>query len=239
MDKTEFLVLFLIAIVSIAVVFQIFDILLKEKGKDNNKMMKNQDLIKLPEPRYESDTCVEEAILRRRSVRSYRDEALSLKEISQILWAAQGITEKRGYKRAAPSAGATYPLEIYVVVGKLEGIAPGIYHYIPKEHSLKRTISGDYRKRLADAALGQSFVEDAPIDLVFCAVYERTTSRYGERGIKYVHMEVGHAAQNVYLQCQSLDLGTVVVGAFDDNKIKKILNLEKEEPLYVMPVGRI
>lgn len=239
MKKLEFLVLFLIAIVSIAVVFQISDILLKEKEKDNNKMMKNQDLIKLPEPMYESDTCVEEAILGRRSIRSYRDEALSLGEISQILWAAQGITEKQGYKRAAPSAGATYPLEIYVVVGKLEGIAPGIYHYIPREHSLKRILSGDYRKELADAALGQSFVEEAPINLVFTAIYERTTSRYGDRGIKYVYMEAGHAAQNVYLQCQSLSLGTVVIGAFDDNKIKEILNLKKEEPLYVMSVGRI
>jgi len=193
--------------------------------------------IKLPEPRYLSDKSVEEAILSRRSVRDYRDEFLSLEEISQLLWSAQGITDG-GFKRAAPSAGALYPLEIYVVVGRVERLTPGVYHYIPKKNSLVNTLSGDLRKELAQAALNQAWVENAPVDLIITAVYERTTRKYGERGIRYVYLEAGHAAQNIYLQVESLGLGTVTVGAFDDSRVKEILNLT-EEPLYIMPVGRV
>lgn len=230
------LVLSLVVIASITVILQVP--LLRNEDKDATMELIKQDLINLPEPVFEGETSLEETILKRRSVRSYRDEALSLKEISQVLWAAQGVTGG-GFKRAAPSAGATYPLEIYVVVKKLEDVEPGVYHYIVEKHSLEKTLSGDYSRELRYASWDQSSVGEAPVNLVFCAVYERTTQKYGERGIRYVHMEVGHAAQNVYLQCQSLGLGTVVVGAFNDPEVKKILNLTKEEPLYVMPVGRI
>ena len=193
----------------------------------------------LPEPRYDSNVSVEEAILQRRSERDYTSQALTLQEVAQLLWAAQGITDPRGY-RAAPSAGATYPLEIYVVVGNVEGVAKGIYRYEPEAHQLLKVVSGEQRGALAQAALNQQFIAQAPVNLVITAVYERTTQRYGERGIRYVHMEAGHAAQNVYLQAVALNLGTVVVGAFHDNQVKKILNLaEGEEPLYIIPVGRI
>lgn len=230
------MVLFLTVIASITVILQ--DSLLSEEEQDITMEVTKQDLINLPEPVFEGNTSLEEAILKRRSVRSYRDEALSLKEISQVLWAAQGVSGD-GFLRVAPSAGATYPLEVYVVVRKLAGVGPGVYHYIPESHSLKRISSGDYAGGLGDAAFSQSFVGEAPVNLVFCAVYERTTQEYGERGIRYVHMEVGHAAQNVYLQCQSLGLGTVVVGAFNDLEVKETLNLTGVEPLYIMPVGKI
>ncbi len=199
----------------------------------------SEETISLPSPSYESDTSVEEALRERRSIRSYSDEPLTLHEMSQLLWAAQGVTDERGF-RTAPSAGALYPLEIYVVVGNVTDLSAGIYKYFPETHKLRRIIAGDKRKELAVAALGQAHVERGAIDLVFSAVYERTTRKYGERGIRYVHMEVGHAAQNVYLQAKSLNLGTVVIGAFHDDRMKKLIGMpEEEEPLYIMPIGNI
>ncbi|UCC91996.1 MAG: SagB/ThcOx family dehydrogenase [Candidatus Aenigmatarchaeota archaeon] len=189
--------------------------------------------IKLPEPDYQG-IAVEEAIKSRRSRRSYSNESLSLGELSQLLWAAQGITS--GYKRAAPSAGATYPLEIYVVAGDVEGLEPGVYHYIPSDHSIKMVSSGDKRSDLARSAMDQVWIQNAPAGLVFTAVYERTTGKYGERGIMYVHIEAGHAAQNVYLQSESLNLASVFVGAFSDDMVKQVLGI-KNEPLGIMPIG--
>jgi len=196
--------------------------------------------IMLPEPRYASATSVEEALLERRSVRAYSGEdPLVIEEVSQLLWAAQGITAPWG-GRTAPSAGALYPLELYVVIGDVEGFDNGVYRYRPDEHELEKVRDGDVRAELADAALGQESIRDAAIDIVFTAVYARTTVKYRERGIRYVQMEAGHAAQNVYLQAVALDLGTVTVGAFIDSDVKAIMNLEEpEEPLYIMPVGRI
>jgi len=195
--------------------------------------------IQLPEPRYESETSVEEALAQRRSIRAYSGDNLTLEAVSQLLWAAQGITAPWG-GRTAPSAGALYPLELYAVVGDVEGLDRGVYRYIPQGHELVKVRDGDLRAELAAAALGQSSVRDAAIDLVFTAVYERTTAKYQERGIRYVHMEAGHAAQNVYLQAVSLNLGTVTIGAFSDTEVKQIMHIEEQEdPLYIMPVGKI
>ncbi|MBC7237377.1 MAG: SagB/ThcOx family dehydrogenase [Chloroflexi bacterium] len=197
------------------------------------------DLVLLPEPHVMGKISLEEALSARRSIRDYADDPLSLAELAQLLWAAQGITDPRGY-RTAPSAGATYPLELYVVVGRVEGLAAGIYHYLPDGHALARVASGDRRAALAGVALGQSWIEEAPVDLVLAAVYERTMQRYGARGRQYVHMEAGHAAQNVYLQAVTLNLGTVVVGAFHDEGVRDVLGLPKEQqPLYIMPVGHL
>ncbi len=196
--------------------------------------------IKLPEPVYESNISIEETLLERRSIREYEEVALTLAEVSQLLWAAQGITAPARNGRTAPSAGATYPLEVYVVIGNVEGIAEGVYKYSPDEHELVKVREGDRRDELAAAAHGQAWVRDGSIVIVISAIYEQTTQRYGERGIRYVHMETGHAAQNVYLQAVSLNLGTVVVGAFRDDEVKRILNMpDNEDPLYIMPVGKI
>ncbi|ASJ13445.1 SagB/ThcOx family dehydrogenase [Thermococcus thioreducens] len=194
------------------------------------------DVIALPEPRLESEISVEEAIARRRSIRSYRDEPVTLRQLSQLLWAAQGITAQRTKFRASPSAGATYPFEVYVVAGNVEGLAPGVYRYDPFNHTLVSVKPGDYRKALQDAALDQRWVGDAPLSLVLVAFYERTTSRYGERGIRYVHMEAGHIGQNIYLQATALGLGTVAVGAFYDEQVAEILGTDGA-PLYIFPVG--
>lgn len=206
--------------------------------KKNMQKIEIGERIKLPEPSNTSNLSVEEALSKRRSIRAYSGESLTVEEVSQLLWAAQGITSPGG-GRTAPSAGALYPLELYLVVGDVEGMDKGVYRYRPEEHDLEKVKDGDIRAELAEAAVGQECVKDAAIDIVFTAVYARTTWKYGERGIRYVHIEAGHAAQNVYLQAVSLDLGTVVIGAFIDSEVKKIVNAgEQEEPLYIMPVGR-
>lgn len=195
------------------------------------------DTVPLPEPRTRSEVSLEQALSERRSRREYRAAAVSLSEIGQLAWAAQGITHA-GY-RSAPSAGALYPLELYVVVGKADGLASGVYRYVPGGHRLKRMRAGDLRTDLAHAALGQDCVRDAAAVLVFAAVERRTTRKYGTRGVRYIHMEVGHAAQNAFLQATALGLGAVVVGAFDDPAVKSLLGLPaEEEPLYLMPFGR-
>lgn len=120
----------------------------------------------------------------------------------------------------------------------IEEVEDGVYHYNVAQHSLTRHHKGDVRLELARAALGQRFVYQAPLDIVICALYERTTLHYGSRGERYVHMEVGHAGQNIYLQAVALGLATVAVGAFADEQVRQVLRLDKQyNPLYIMPVG--
>ncbi len=195
-------------------------------------------VMKLPEPRYDSEVSLEQSLLQRRSTRSYTGQPLTLQEVSQLLWAAQGITDPEGL-RTAPSAGALYPLEVYVLVGDVQSLPPGVYRYEPDGHQLVKTMDGDKRAGLANAALGQGCVKEGAVAFVFTGVYERTTGKYGDRGIRYVHIEVGHAAQNLCLQATVMGLGAVTVGAFYDEQVTKLLDLpEKEQPLYIIPVGR-
>lgn len=195
-------------------------------------------LTHLPAPERVGDISVETAIARRRSVRHFRDAGLRLKDLGQLLWAAQGITDDRGF-RASPSAGALYPLELYAVVGNVSDLSPGIYRYLPGEHGLVQIAKGNRRDDVCRAALGQESIRTAPAVVIFCAVYERTTKKYGARGIRYVHMEIGHAAQNLFLQAVSIGLATVPVGAFHDRTMKDVLGCPADEhPLYIMPVGR-
>ncbi|MDH3198530.1 MAG: SagB/ThcOx family dehydrogenase [Candidatus Krumholzibacteria bacterium] len=192
----------------------------------------------LPQPRHDGEVSVERALRARRSVREYRKEALTVPEIAQMLWAAQGITDPDGL-RTAPSAGALYPLEVYLVAANVEDLEPGVYKYAPSTHALVPLREGDQRKKVAAAALRQECVKTAPALLVFTAVYARTAKKYGGRAQRYAHMEVGHAAQNVYLQAEALGLGTVMVGAFDDKPLARALELpQKEAPLALMPLGK-
>lgn len=201
------------------------------------QLEKQLEEIKLPPPVLESSHSLEKAIFKRVSRRSFSKKPLAQAQVAQLLWAAQGKNAD-GASRTAPSAGATYPIEIYLVAGKVEGLEPGIYHYKYAEHSLVKIATKDFRENLAAAALNQHFVAEAPASIVLAANYARTTSRYGERGVRYVHMEVGHITQNIYLQCESLNLGTVAVGAFNDKKVKLLLEI-KEEPLMIVPLGDI
>jgi len=195
----------------------------------------------LPSPGQKGGMPLAEAIARRRSIRRFASQPVSQSQLSQILWAAQGTSDTLWKYRAIPSAGATYPLEIFVVCGTncIEGIGGGIYHYNADSHSLTRRHKEDMRLELARAALDQEFIYEAPVDIVICAVYERTLSRYGARGERYVHMEAGHAGQNIYLQATSLGLATVAIGAFHDERVREVLRLDKQcKPLYIMPVGK-
>ncbi len=195
--------------------------------------------VKLPEPKGDGSVSVEAAIRLRRSVRRYAGDPLTLGDVSQLLWAVQGGTASSGY-RAAPSAGALYPLEVDVLCGRVEGLEPGIYRYNPKAHSLSRRLQGDRRSQVSSAALGQSAVAQAPVVLVISAVFERTLHKYGERGIRYIHTEAGHAAQNVCLQAVALKLGSVHIGAFQDDQVAKALELQHgEKPLILLPIGRV
>jgi len=189
----------------------------------------------LPAVKISRGLSVEEAISKRRSRRKFKDASLDQRKLSHLLWAGQGITNKRGF-RAAPSAGATFPLTIYVVIGNVEDIPAGLYRYKPDSHCLESLSKGDLRKDLSQAAFGQAMIAEAPVSIVIAADYSRTTDRYGQRGRRYVDMEVGHAGQNIYLECEVLGLGTCGVGAFNDKSVKEFLGIS-EEPLYIMPIG--
>lgn len=195
----------------------------------------------VPQIRINNQLSLEQIISMRRSIREYSPEPLQSWELLQLLWAAQGITHPLGL-RASPSAGATYPLELYAAVGQagVVDMDAGLYHYDPWKNQLVFKFGGDLRQQLYEAALRQPWVRQAPVNLLICAVYGRTTARYGERGIRYVHMEAGHASQNIYLQAVALGLGTVAVGAFLDHQVASILRLPPDQsPLYIMPVGRL
>lgn len=195
--------------------------------------------IPLPQPRTTGGVSVEQALAQRRSVRAYAPDPLALAQVAQLLWAAQGVTSAAG-GRTAPSAGALHPLEVHLVAGAVVGLAPGVYRYVPDSHALVPTRSGDVRRALADAALGQDPVAAAGASIVISGAYGGTRARYGDRAERFVHMEAGHAAQNVCLQAVALGLGTVPVGALTEAAVRDVLDLaDGQVPLYVMPVGRL
>ncbi|MDD5566192.1 MAG: SagB/ThcOx family dehydrogenase [Candidatus Omnitrophica bacterium] len=202
-------------------------------GREGVAMAKTKEL-QLPPPKSKGAVSLEEVIAKRRSHRSFNNQELSLAQISQLLWAAQGITERKGGHslRNAPSAGALYPMEIYALT------KDGLYHYLPQSHTLEVLSEGDLRGKLSGVSLGQASVSNAPLDIVICAVYERVTSKYRERGNRYVAIEAGHIAQNIHLQAVALGLVSVPVGAFSDEEVQKALNLPADcIPLYIIPVG--
>jgi SagB-type dehydrogenase family enzyme len=195
-------------------------------------------MIALPSPRLESRYSVEQALRERRCLREFSQAPLTLAEVSQLLWAAQGVTSAEGM-RTAPSAGALYPLEVYLVVSNVQGLEAGVYQYKPAEHGLVRWIPGNKYPDLIAAALGQSWMQQSALIIALAAVAERITWKYGERGLRYIDMEVGHAAQNVLLQAVALGLGAAVVGAFDDRRVAQVLSLPKQEAaLYLIPIGK-
>jgi SagB-type dehydrogenase family enzyme len=201
-------------------------------------MASGNGAVALPEPSLEGKVPVERALALRRSVREFVPEPLSLSAVSQLLWAAQGITDSAGL-RTAPSAGALYPLEVYLVAGAVTGVPPGVYRYDPRRRRLVLGSVGDPRTAVDKAALGQDWVAEAPAIVVLAAIYQRTERKYGERAARYVHMEVGHAAQNVYLQAAALEHGTTMVGAFRDEELARVLGLpEQTKPLGILPVGK-
>jgi SagB-type dehydrogenase family enzyme len=201
--------------------------------------MSEENTITLPRPRFKSSVSIEETLRSRRSTRNFSKKPITLENISQLLWSAQGVTGAFN-ERTAPSAGGTFPLEVYVVAGNVTDLAPGVYKYHFRAHRLQRLIEGDVREELAAASLDQSCIKCCAAAFVLSAVYERTTKEYGERGTRYVHMELGHVGQNLHLQAVSLKLGAVAVGAFEDDAVARLLTVPKgEHPLYIIPVGKM
>lgn len=197
-----------------------------------------EPLIPLPAPVVDGTVSLEQTLQHRRSQRQYSDKPLSLGQVAQLLWAAQGVTHSGGL-RTAPSAGALYPLDTYLIVGNVLDLESGVYLYVPNSHALIRKASGEKRPHLSRAALGQLPVRDAPATILFTAVYDRITSKYGPRGQQYAHIEAGHAAQNITLQAVALGIGSVVIGAFQDDLVRQMIDLEpRSTPLYIIPVGR-
>lgn len=194
--------------------------------------------IPLPAPSLSGRLPLERLLQQRRSVRRFASAPLSLAETAQLLWAAQGVTSPQGL-RTAPSAGALYPLELYLAAGNITGLPAGGYHYDPRAHRLEPVHTGDIRRALAAAALHQDWLADAPAVIVIAALPARTEAKYGRRAVRYVWIEAGHAAENVFLQAEDLALATVVVGAFDDAGVGRVLDLPAGSvPLLLMPVGR-
>lgn len=202
--------------------------------------MGESGIVLLPKPKSEGSVSVEEALASRRTRRDFQPKPLSLEELAQLLWAAQGITGSDRFLRAAPSAGALYPLDCYAVVGKasVNGLDAGAYRYLPSKHGLAQITSGDLREAVAQASLRQMWMADAPVSLVLTAEYARIEGKYGSRGRRYALIEVGHAGQNIFLQAEALGLSAGIVGAFDDARLTRVLQLPSgHEPLIVMPVG--
>jgi SagB-type dehydrogenase family enzyme len=195
-------------------------------------------VLRLPPPRRDGSVSVESALARRRSLREFAATPLSLAEMGQLLWAGQGITGSMG-RRAAPSAGSTYPLETYVAAAAVDGLPAGVHRYLPVEHALEPLTDGDPRRATAAAALDQDQVRTCAAAILLAGVPSRISERYGERGARYLCLEAGHAAQNVLLQAVALGLGGVVTGAFDDHAIAGVMGLRRaEEPLYLIALGR-
>lgn len=208
-------------------------------NQDRAVNIHTQTAIKLPDPILSSNTSIEEALKFRRSIREYKNEPLTINQVSQLLWSAQGITSPNGF-RTAPSAGGLYPLQIFVVCNHVTGLQSGFYQFSPESHSLILLSTDNLAPSLAAGAFDQNSIKSAAIDIIITALYSRTIKKYGDRGIRFAILEAGHSAENIYLQAVSLKLGTVAIGGFDDAAIKKSLGLSDEyEPLYIMPVGKI
>ncbi|HUV03720.1 MAG TPA: SagB/ThcOx family dehydrogenase [Armatimonadota bacterium] len=205
---------------------------------ENSSAAREEATIKFPAPSLDGKTSLEAALQKRRSVRSYTSEPLTLAQVSQLLWAAQGISDPARGFRTAPSAGALYPLKVYLVAGNVKGLSPGVYRYEPKGHKLALVAKGDQRGSLCAASLSQSPIKEAPASIAILGDYSITARKYGERAPRYVHIEVGHAGQNVLLQAVALNLGAVGMGAFEDEQVRKALGApDNETPLYIIPVG--
>ncbi len=218
----------------------------RQRVEDRGEVSIREDTVCLPFPRLRGEISLEEAMANRRSIRDYTSEPLTVEEFSQILWSAYGVTETRYGFKTTPSAGATYPLNIYAVVAP-RGVAtgsngflePGSYYYDPHSHCARIVKRGDLVEELYEAGLRQPWIRKAPVNIVITATYERTTRVYGSRGIQYVHIEVGHAGQNIYLQATAMGLATVAIGAFYDDRVRRTIGApSNERPLYIMPVGR-
>lgn len=197
-------------------------------------------VVKLPAPDPGGMT-VEKAIAIRRSIRAFTEQPVTLQQVAQLLLSANGITHKFQARtmRAAPSAGALYPIDLYVLAHHVTGLDSGLYHFRPKDSSLESVKAGDHSAAIHEASLGQESVGPSPVTLVLTARFDRSTRKYADRGYRYAYIDAGAICENVYLQATSLGLGTVAVGAFYDDAMNKLIGIDgkSEATLLIMPVG--
>lgn len=214
----------------------------KPKKPPQYKTYPGSKKVELPKPKYRG-MVLEEAIEKRRSVRNYSKKAISMAQLSQLLFAAQGVTGKMYDKalRTAPSAGALYPFEVYVVINNVQDVPQGIYHYLVLEHALELVKTGDFSGKISDAGLEQEMLGAAGATFVLSAIFDRVRHKYGERGYRYAYMEAGHISQNIYLQAVSLGLGSVCAGAFLDEKVNRLVGVDghEEAVIYLHAVGSL
>jgi len=214
----------------------------KPKKPPQYKTYPGSKKVELPKPKYRG-MVLEDAIEKRRSIRNYSKKAISMVELSQLLFAAQGVTGKMYDKalRTAPSAGALYPFEVYVVVNNVQDVAQGIYHYLVLDHALELVKAGDFSGKISDAGLEQDMLGAAGVTFVLSAIFDRVRCKYGERGYRYAYMEAGHISQNIYLQAVSLGLGSVCAGAFLDEKVNRLVGVDghEEAVIYLHAVGSL
>lgn len=208
---------------------------------DRYKTYEDVEIIDLPDVKEDKTGYLHEALEIRKSVRQYSKKSLSLEKLSYLLWASTGVQrEERGRKfRTAPSAGALYPIETYLVVNDVEGLDKGLYHYRIKEHRLEKLEISDLRDDIADAALGQNMCAQAPVVFVWSAIFNRTMWKYSDRGYRYVFMDAGHIAENLALSAASMELGTCQIGAFFDDQVDDVIRVdgEEEKSIYMTVVG--
>jgi len=199
--------------------------------------------LELPPPVQEGGRGIWSVLLERSSTRDYSTDPIALEKVSQLLWASQGITREGGewQFRTAPSAGALYPIETYLGVNRVHGLAPGLYHYEVRNHRLAFLREDDLiGTALARAALGQTICQRAALVFVWTAVIARSVRKYGERAYRYIYMDAGHVAQNLYLAAAGLNLGCCAVGAFFDDEVNAVLDLDgrEETAVYLATVGQ-
>ena len=200
--------------------------------------MNSKEIISLPKPNLKSNMTVEQAIAKRRSIRKYANKPLTLEQLSQILWAAQGKSGPERHHHAAPSAGGIHPLQLYIIATNVSELNKGIYKYDPQKNSLSLKHSNHKRDNVHQAAYGQSAILSAPVILVFVAQFQKTMNKYGPKAKAFVYTDLGHSAENVYLQATALGIGTVAMGGIEEKKITEILELpEDEDVIYLMPLG--
>lgn len=206
-------------------------------GGNNTSSQSMSNALDLPQ--VDSDKGLASLIYYRQSERSFTNDPLSNEDIAYLLWAGEGITVDgiSGPTRSSPSAGATDPLELYLLVNNVEGLEKGVYRYNPEAHEINLVREGELGSKLAQAALGQTVIRNAPAVFIVAANFDRTTGRYGERGIRYVYFEGGHAAQNINLMAEERGLGGVIIGAFENERVKQIIGVEDEDPLLIIPIG--
>ncbi len=192
------------------------------------------DLIYLKKLDTEKANTLEKSIYNRCSVRSFSGKPVKLNTLSKIIWSAQGMTNEPK-RRTTPSAGAIYPLELFIISRNITDLENGIYHYLPEDHALDPQKEGRFTESLARACFHQTFIQDAAFAIIIAGDFEKTKQKYSERGERYVFMEAGHACQNMSLIATNLLLATVVIGAFNDKELRDLLNLGDWYPIAVMP----